>query len=206
MSGDHMLRHLRQRADLQRITAAAYDAVPVASAAVVFSRADEFFAQVVLTGFADGTGTVEVIGQNSSGDSISTTLTFTGNQRRQDFNKRFVNISFVNTTGLTNEMTVGNVQVNSVSRTGQPVEEFTVIRQNIPVRFSGLREDERIAPTGGADMITGKVFVSMDGDIRRRDKFLFRGQSFNIRAIRPIYSRNQIRDHRVAIIAAEDQL
>ena len=206
MSGDHMLRHLRQRADLKRITASAYDAIAAGSAAVTFSRDNAFYVEAVLTGFADGIGSVEIIGRNIAGDSIGTILTFTGNQRRKDVTLQFLNLKFVNTSGLTNEGIAGNVQVNAISRTGQPREEFTTIRQNIPVRFSGLRADEQVAMTGGNIDISGKVFMSMDGDVDRRDKLVFRGVTYNIRAFRKIMSRESLRDHRVLLVSAEDEL
>lgn len=201
-----MLRHLRQRADLKRITASAYDAIAAGSAAVTFSRDDAFYVEAVLDGFADGIGSVEIIGRNVAGDSIGTTLTFTGNQRRKDVTLQFLNLTFINTSGLTNEGIAGNVQVNAISRTGQPREEFTTIRTNIPVRFSGLRADERVAMTGGNIDVSGKVFMGMDGDVDRRDKLVFRGVTYNIRAFRKIMSRESLRDHRVLLVAAEDEL
>lgn len=206
MSSDRFLRILTQRADLKRITAAAYDATPVDSAAVDLTRDIEFYAQVVLTGFSDGIGSVNVIGTNVAGTSISTLLSFTGNQRRMDPILRFSSFTYVNTAGLTNESTVGNVQVNSVSRVGQPVEDFTTIRINIPVRFSNFRADEKFGATGGRDDISGKVYVTADGDFDRRDKIVFRGDTYNIVAIRKVLNREQIRSHRVLFIAAEGEL
>ncbi len=206
MPGDRMLRHLRQLADLQRITASAYDAAAVGSAAVTFSRDNTFYVEAVLTGFADGIGSVEIVGRSVAGDSIGTTLTFTGNQRRKDVMIKFASLAFINTSGLTHEGVAGKIQVNAVSRTGQPVEEFTTIRQNIPVRFSGLRDDEQVAMTGGKIDVSGKVFMSADGDVDRRDKLVFRGVTYNIRALRMILNRESLRDHRVLLIAAEDEL
>ena len=201
-----MLRHLRQRMNLKRLTASAYDAIAVGSASVTFSRDNRFYVEAVLDGFADGIGSVEIIGLNAAGTSIGTTLTFTGNQRRKDVENEFLSITYINTSGLTNEGIAGNVQVNAVSRVGQPKEEFTTIRTDIPCRFSGLRANERAAMTGGAIDISGKMFMSMDGDIDRRDKIVFRGVTYNLRAFRKIMSREAIRDHRVVLIAAEDQL
>lgn len=206
MSGDHLLRQLLHRLDLKRITASAYDAVAVGSTAVTFSRSDPFYVQGVLEGFTDATGSVEIIGLNAAGTSISMSLTFTGNQRRMNNQLEFASLSFINTSGLTNESVVGNLQVTSVSRTGQPREEFTIIRSNIPCRFSSLRENERIGSFGGVELVTGKVFMSMDGEINRRDKIDFRGETYNIRAIRKYIDRNSIRNHRVLLIGAEDQL
>ncbi len=206
MSGDHLLRQLLHRADLKRITYSAYDAIAVGSVAVTFSRVEPFYVQGVLDGFTDAVGSVEIIGLNAVGTSISTLLTFTGNQRRMDNQLQFASLTFINTSGLTNEMVVGNLQVASVSRTGQPREEFTVVRSNIPCRFSGLRENERIGSVGGVEIVTGKVFMSMDGEISRRDKLVFRGETYNIRAVQKYINRNSIRNHRVLFVGAEDQL
>lgn len=206
MPGDHLLRQLYQRLDLKRITFSAYDAIAVGSVAVTFSRSDPFYVQGVLDGFTDAVGSVEIIGLNAVGTSISTALVFTGNQRRMNNQLEFVSLSFINTSGLTNETVVGNLQVTSVSRTGQPREEFTVVRSNVPCRFSGLREDERIGSVGGVDLVTGKVFISMDGEFSRRDKIVFLDDTYNIRAVRKYIDRNSIRNHRVLLVGAEDQL
>lgn len=206
MSADRFLRFLTHRADFKRITAAAYDTAPVASTAVTLSRTVDFYAQAVLTGFIDGIGSVEIIGLNLAGTSISTTLAFTGNQRRMDPILRFRSFTHINTSGLTNEVTVGNLQVNAVSRTGQPVEEFTTFRTDVPVRFSNFRANEVIVMTGGRDAITGKVYVSADGDVDRRDKIVWRDKTYNIVAIRKVLTREQIRSHRVLLISGEDEL
>ncbi len=206
MSGDQLVRQLLHRVDIKRLTASAYEATAPDSVALTFSRPDEFYVQVVLTDFADGTGNVTVQGLDLAGVTQSVVLTFTGNQRRMNNQQRFVSLFEVTSAGLTNESTVGTVQVNSVSRTGQPVEEFTIVQVNIPARFSGLRRNERVVSTGGAEDVTGKCYFGTDLGMSRRDKIVFRGTTYNIRAFTKQMDRNGLRSYFTALIGAEDQL
>ena len=206
MSGDQLLRQLQQRCGIKRITAAAYEGTPPDDLDVVFSRANEFYVQAVLTGFSDGIGTFTAQGLDLAGVTQSVTLSFTGNQRRTALNQRFVSLFNLTTAGLTNESTVGSVQVTAVSRIGQPVEEFQIVHTNIPVRFSSLRKDERVAMTGGNEDISGKCYFRTTPRIDRRDKIVFRGKTFNIRAFSKQMDRNGLRSYIICHIAAEDEL
>ena len=206
MSGDQLLRQLQQRCDIKRITAIAHEGAPPADLDITFSRDSEFFVQAVLTGFSDGIGDLTAQGLDPAGVTQSVTLSFTGNQRRTALNQRFTSLFNVDTAGLTNESTVGSVQVTAVSRTGQPVEQFDIVHTNIPVRFSGLRKDERVAMTGGADDISGKCYFGTTPLITRRDKIVFRGRTYNIRAFSKHMDRNGLRSYITCHIAAEDQL
>ena len=206
MSGDQTLRQLLHRVDIKRLTAAAYEATAPDSVALTFSRADEFFVQSVLIGFSDGTGTVTVQGLDLAGVTQSVVLTFTGNQRRMNNQQRFVSLFEVTSSGLTNESTVGTVQVIAVSRTGQPREEFTTVQVNIPARFSGLRRNERVGSIGGVEDVTGKCYFGTDLGLSRRDKIVFRGTTYNIRAFKKQMDRHGLRSFFTAFIGAEDEL
>lgn len=206
MSDDRLLRQLLQRCDILRITAAVHQGTPPDDLTVAFSRANEFYVQAVLTGFSDGIGTLTAQGLDLAGDTQSVVLSFTGNQRRTELNQRFVSLFNLTTTGLTNESTVGSVQVTAVSRTGQPVEEFQIVETNIPVRFSALRRDEQIAMTGGHEDVSGKAYFMTTPRIDRRDKIVFRGNTYNIRAYSKQMTRHGTRGMITCHIAAEDEL
>ena len=206
MSGDQLLRQLQQRCDILRITAAAHEGAPPDNLALSFSRANEFYVQAMLTGFSDGIGTLTAQGLDLAGDTQSVVLSFTGNQRRTELNQRFVSLFNLTTAGLTNEVTVGSVQVTAVSRTGQPVEEFQIVHTNLPVRFSSLRKDEEVAMGGGRGDISGKVYFATTPRIDRRDKIVFRGETYNIRAYSKQMDRNGLRSYITCHIAAEDEL
>lgn len=206
MSGDQLLRQLQHRVDIKRLTASAYEATAPDSVALTFSRSDEFYVQAVLTDFSEGTGNVIVQGLDLAGVTQSVTLGFTGNQRRMDNQQRFVSLFNVTSSGLTNESTVGTVQVNAVSRTGQLVEVFTIVEVNIPARFSGLRRDERVAAAGGAESTVGKCYLPTTPLITRRDKIVWRGITYNIRAFKKQMDRHGLRSFITAMVGAEDQL
>ena len=91
------------------------------------ARTDPFYIAVTLTDFENGEGLVTVTG-TLSGVTVTSSLTFTGNQRRVEMNQIFDTLVSVQTTGFSDS---GAVRVDAVSRTGQAKEELTTIAINV---------------------------------------------------------------------------
>jgi hypothetical protein len=90
------------------------------------------FIEVTIAGGTDGTGTVEVVGTDDSGSSLTEDLTFSRNGTRVT-TSRFSTVTSFNTTSLADESTVPTIEARAVSADGTEQLIFKNLAQNIPV-------------------------------------------------------------------------
>ena len=116
-----------------RQTAFAMDrATATATMAITRALAVASYAQIKVVGGTTGSGSVTVIGTDSSGSALSNTLTFTKSST-QVTPVRFTTITSITTSGLADEVLVATVECKAVSSDGTENLMQYLVAANRPV-------------------------------------------------------------------------
>ena len=197
-------RVLTQIATKKRETFILYDKTAVADdTGLTISRTDPFFISVILSGFTTGSGTVTVHGTDENDATTSKVTTFTGNERRLDTDQKFKTITRVETSGLTDEATVGKVKIEASSRLGEPDERLTALG-TLECKLARTRLGEVIEVAGVQPLNSAIAIVRPKTEMLRNDRLIVDGESWEIHAVKKIYDFWGERSYDQLILVAED--
>lgn len=199
---DRLERWLRETATIKRETAnlATLSVTGNTTTSAVASRSSNFYVTVKLASWS-GFGTVTINGLDSNSDEVSAALTFTGNHQRTATGQAFRSISSVVTAGFTGS---GTIQVWASDQTGQPKEELQTIK-TIRCALVRARQGEVVEPVGGTPLDSAQLFMYPNNGVKRNDRIVHDGITWEVKAIRPIRNFHRHRALDVAILFAEYQ-
>ena len=186
------------------------------------ARTDPFYIAVTLTDFVNGEGLVTVTG-TLSGITVTSAITFTGNERRVEMNQTFDTLISVQTTGFATDASVigsllgftlggtgvedtGTVRVDAVSRTGQAKEELTIIATNAMCkvsrgRFGGLQQS-----AGEASMDAARIYFFPWQVLKKKDIVIADGDRWRIKGVQEKFRLSDgMLYYKVAVVFSEDQ-
>ena len=107
------------------------------------------YVQVTVAGGTTGSGTVDVVGTDTSGAAQSETLTFASNSTIVTVN-RFATVTSFTTTGLAGEASVPTVEAQAVSADGTKNLIRYTVAANRPVFFGQTGNDTYPSPESGS--------------------------------------------------------
>lgn len=217
-----LLTNLKLPATIERETYQLFSQTMVGTTTAVASatRTDPFYIAVTLTDFVSGGGSVIVTG-TLSGITVTSTMTFTGNQRRVEMNQIFDTLVSVQTSGfaLGGQSVIGSllgyvlgatgtgtVRVDAVSRTGQAREELTTIATNVPCkvsreRFGGLQQS-----VGEASIDAARIYFFPWQQVQKKDIISADGDRWRVKGIQEMFHLSSgMPYYKLAVVFSEDQ-
>ena len=137
-----------------------------ATASMATTRAvgEAAYIQIVVAAGTTGSGTVQVVGTNTSGAPQNQTLTFAGNGT-QVTAKRYATVSSLATTGLVGEVAVATVAAQAVSADGTPQLILVEVAADRPVVLGWTGPFDYPAPTQGTQELDGATVLADYEDV-----------------------------------------
>ena len=157
------MRHLLNTTfELRRRTSVIIAAQPASSVLSILRDPDQPASLLLkLTGASQGTGTVFLWGSDPDGSYQREEIIFTENGIKQS-ELRYSSIAGATTSGFDDELTVGTIEANAVTPSGEPVYDLATIAQNIPGRFNDLRGELEYGVQGEFPNATKKLFAQFE--------------------------------------------
>lgn len=167
------------------------------------SRTKAFYTAVTLTDWEDAEGTVTVTGI-LSGVTVTSVIVFTGDARRLGMSQQFDTLINVATIGFSSD--AGNIRIDAVSRTGQPVEELITVATNVACRITRERFGSLQQSVGEASMDAARIYFFPTQDLKRQDRVVADGDRWKIKGIQESFRLSDGTPYyKVAIVHSEEQ-
>ncbi len=171
--------------------------------AIAAARASAFFIAVTLTDWTTGAGTVTVHGTLDSAP-VSAAQTFSSNTRRIYLRQQFDVLTSIVTTGFAADS--GQIQVDAVSRSGQPDEALTVIATNVLCKVTRERFGSLQQSSTEAAIDSARIFFFPEQPIQKKDIIAVDGDRWRVKGVQESFNyRTGLSDMKIIIAFNEEQ-